>query len=145
MQKLIDNQLRAGRPSDEKGENVKKAELVVRVLMGLIFFVFGLNGFLNFIPMEPPKEEMLAVMGGLFGIKYMLPLVKGIEVVVGAALLTNKFVPLALTVISPIIVNIFLIHAIYAPEGLPMAIFVVVANIFLAYSHKDAFKGVLKA
>ncbi|MCB0394992.1 MAG: acyltransferase, partial [Bdellovibrionales bacterium] len=103
------------------------------------------NGFLNFIPMEPPKEEMLAVMGGLFGIKYMLPLVKGIEVVVGAALLTNKFVPLALTVISPIIVNIFLIHAIYAPEGLPMAIFVVVANIFLAYSHKDAFKGVLKA
>lgn len=122
---------------------MKKAATGVRLLMGLIFFVFGLNGFLNFIPFEP-EPEFAATMGGLMALKYLIPLAKFIEVVVGAALLTNKFVPLALTLIAPIVVNIFLIHAFFDPSGLIMGGFLVFATAFLAHVHRDAFLPMLK-
>lgn len=116
---------------------MSKLPVIARVLLGLIFFVFGLNGFLNFIP--PPKEmpeHMMTFMNGMMVTKYFFPLVKGTEVVCGALLLLNAFVPLALVVLAPVVLNIFLVHAFMAPEGLPIAVFIGVLTVYLSFFAK---------
>ena len=120
--------------------------MIARILLGLIFFVFGLNGFLQFIqpPGEPP-EALKAFMTGMMATGYFIPFLKGTETLMGALLLANRFVPLALTVLAPIIVNIFLIHAILEPSGLVMAAVIVLLEIFLAWSYRGHFAGVLVA
>ena len=85
------------------------------------FFVFGLNGFFNFIPMPPPPEPALKFLVALIGTGYLFPLIKGIEVLCGLALLSGLFVPLTLVVLAPIVVNIFLFHTILAHVGAPLA------------------------
>lgn len=121
---------------------------VARVLLGLIFFVFGLNGFLNFFP-PPPPESMPKAMQDFFELfvksGYLLPLVKGTEVVAGALLLANRFVPLALVVLAPVIVNIVLVHLLLAPEGLGIALLVLALELFLAWVHRRAFAPLLAA
>ena len=119
---------------------------VGRVVMGLIFFVFGLNGFLDFIP--PPPDMSLDDPGVAFGIAmkatgYLFWLVKGTEVLAGALFLANRFVPLALALIAPVIVNIFLFHVFLAPAGTGMAVFLLVLEIFLAWSYRAAFRPML--
>jgi len=116
-----------------------------RVLLGLIFFVFGLNGFLQFIPQPPMPEKAGAFMGGLAAAGYMFPLIKGVEVIGGALLLSNRFVPLALALIAPNVVNIVLFHAVLAPGGLPIALMVLALQIFTAWSYRDAFAPMLHA
>ena len=119
---------------------------VARYLLGLVFFVFGLNGFLNFIPAPtsiPPAAGAFA--GALMASHYFFPLLKGTEVISGALLLSNRYVPLALTFLAPIVVNIFAFHAFLEPAGLPLAIFVIALEIFLAWSYRDAFKSMLAA
>jgi uncharacterized membrane protein YphA (DoxX/SURF4 family) len=113
---------------------MKKLPLVARILLGLIFFVFGLNGFLNFIP-TPPMEpgKLTDFFNGIMATGYFFPLLKGTEVVCGALLLLGVSVPLALVVLAPIIVNIFLVHALLAPSGLPMAVGIVVLETYLAF------------
>src|SRR3954468_21581266 len=76
---------------------------IARVLMGLMFFVFGLNGFLNFFP--PPKTGMPEFAGALMKTGYMFPLIAGTQLLVGLLLLINRFVPLALVLIMPVLVN----------------------------------------
>lgn len=122
-----------------------KATLAARILLGLIFFVFGLNGFLNFIPTPEMPEHVQAFMGALMQTGYFFPVLKGTEVICGALLLAGFYVPLALTILAPIIIQIFLFHAVMAPDGLIMAILIVALEIFLAWRHKAAFQGVLKA
>lgn len=113
-----------------------------RLVLGLIFTVFGLNGFLGFLPPPPMPEAAGAFIGALAASGYMFPLIKGTEVVAGLALLAGRGVPLALTVLAPISVNIFLYHAVLSPGlGLPIAI--VVAQLYLAWSYRDSFRGVL--
>jgi hypothetical protein len=85
---------------------------VSRFLLGLIFLVFGLNGFLHFIPMPPPSGIAGQFIGALFVSKYLL-VVSGLQVISGALLLINRYVPLALTVLGPIIVNILLFHSLW--------------------------------
>jgi uncharacterized membrane protein YphA (DoxX/SURF4 family) len=116
-----------------------------RVLLGLIFFVFGLNGFLQFIPQPPMPEKAGAFMGGLAAAGYMFPLIKGVEVIGGALLLSNRFVPLALALIAPNVVNIVLFHAVLAPGGLPIALMVLALQLFTAWSYRDAFAPMLHA
>lgn len=100
-----------------------KAPLIARVLLGLIFFVFGLIGLLNLFPPPPDLPERLqAFNAGMMAAGYFFPLVKGTEVVCGLLLLTGFYVPLALVVLAPIVLNIFLVHAFLAPEGLPIAL-----------------------
>ena len=115
-----------------------------RILLGLIFFVFGLNGFLHFMP--PPKS-MPEGAGALFMafVKsgYLLPLISGTQVLAGALLLVNRFVPLALALLAPEIVNIILFHIYLAPSGLPMAILVLVLELWLAWSYRRAFRPML--
>ena len=114
-----------------------------RVLLGLVFFVFGLNGFLHFIPQPPPPAPAVAFFGALFATGYMLPLVMGTQLLVGVLLLSNRFVPLALAVIAPIIVNILAFHIALAPSGLPLALVVLLLELLLAWSYRGSFSSML--
>jgi|HubBroStandDraft_4_1064222.scaffolds.fasta_scaffold220105_2 uncharacterized membrane protein YphA (DoxX/SURF4 family) len=116
---------------------------VARVLMGLVFFVFGLNGFLHFIPQPPPPQPAMAFFGALAATGYMLPLVMGTQLLVGVLLLSNRFVPLALALIAPIIVNIVAFHIALAPSGLPLALIVLVLELVLAWSYRERFRPML--
>jgi hypothetical protein len=123
----------------------RHAPHAARLLLGLIFFVFGLNGFLHFLPAPPMPESAAAFVGGLMAGGYLFPLVKGIEVVSGALLLGNRFVPLALTVLAPIVVNIVALHALLAPAGLPIALLVLTLELWLAWTYRSAFAVVVRA
>ncbi|MGH9884289.1 MAG: DoxX family protein, partial [bacterium] len=115
---------------------------IARILLGLVFFVFGLDGFFHFIPQptEPPSEPALSFAMGLLKSGYMFPLIKGTEVAVGALLLSNRFVALALVVIAPVIVNIFAFHAFLAPSGIVIAGALVVLAAYLAWVHRSAYR-----
>lgn len=116
-----------------------------RVLMGLVFFVFGLDGFLHFVPQptEPPSEGALSFGLALMKSGYMFPLIKGTEVVVGALLLSNRFVPLALVLIAPVVVNIFAFHAFLAPSGLIIASVIVALEFYLTWVYRSAYRPLL--
>ena len=118
---------------------------VARVLLGLVFFVFGLNGFLHFIPQPPPSGVVATFTGGLAATGYFFPLLKGTETIAGALLLSRRFVPLALVVLAPILVNIVAFHAFLAPSGLPLAVVLVALEIGLAYANRAAFAPILAA
>ena len=113
------------------------ASIIARYLLGLIFLVFGLNGFLHFIPMPPPKGALAAQFGGAIFASHYWVVVFGIQVLGGVLLLVNRFVVLALVLLGPVIVNIFFFHALMAPEGLPLAIVVVVLWTILAVRYKQ--------
>ncbi len=118
---------------------------VARYLLGAAFFVFGLNGFLHFIPQPAPPAPAMSFIGALLASGYMFPLIKGTEVIMGALLLANRFVPLALTILAPIMVNIIAFHLFLEPEALAMPLVLLVAQLYLAYSHRDAFAPMLHA
>src|SRR5688572_27791919 len=92
----------------------KKLPTVARIILGLIFFVFGLNGFLHFAPLPPMPEKATLFLGALGASGYMFTLIKATEILVGAALLANRFVPLALVVLAPVVLNIALFHVFLA-------------------------------
>jgi uncharacterized membrane protein YphA (DoxX/SURF4 family) len=118
---------------------------VARVVLGLLFLVFGLNYFLKFLPPQPmPPEKAMAFIGSLLSSGYILPIVKVIEVAAGIALLTNRFVPLALTLLGPIIVNIAAFHFVLAPSY-PMPIAILALELYLAWSYRAAFAPMLRA
>jgi uncharacterized membrane protein YphA (DoxX/SURF4 family) len=115
-----------------------------RVLLGLMFVVFGLNGFFQFIPLPPHEGAAAEFMGGLAAAGYFFPLLKITEIAVGVALLANRFVPLALVVLAPITVNIVAFHSL-APEGLPVALIIVGLQLGVAWHHRATFGPLLKA
>jgi putative oxidoreductase len=124
---------------------MKIAALIARILLGLIFVVFGANGFLHFIPMPPmPPSTATTFVTILMTTHYAL-IVSGFQLVGGALLLVNKFVPLGLTLLGPVIVNIFLYHALMDPHGLPLALVVVVLWAIEFWYHKQAFASILTA
>ena len=116
---------------------------IARVLMGLMFFVFGLNGFLHFIPQPKTADAPAAFFGALYKTGYMLPLIFVTQTLVGLLLLVNRFVPLALALIAPVIVNIILFHIFLAPSGYAMAAVVTVLELYLAWSYRSAFLPML--
>ncbi len=126
---------------------MKYLPTIARVLLGLMFFVFGLNGFLNFIP--PPKsgipEGAMAFSIAMMKTGYFFQLVKGTEVTVGLLLLLNRFVPLALVLIAPVIVNILAFHAFLAPSGVPMAVVILGLEIYLAWTYRQVYRPMLAA
>ena len=115
--------------------------------MGVVFFVFGLNGFLNFIPQ--PKTAMpegaAAFAGAMVKTGYMMPLVTGTQLLVGVLLLLNRFVPLALALIAPVIVGIITFHLFLAPTTIGPGIVVLVLELYLAWSYRHAFRPMLMA
>jgi uncharacterized membrane protein YphA (DoxX/SURF4 family) len=120
------------------------AGLVARYLLGLIFLVFGANGFLHFIPMPPPTGVAGQFMGALF-VSHVLVVVFLLELIPAILLLVGRYVPLALVLLGPVIVNIVLFHAFMAPSGLPLAAVVVILWLLTAWSVRWAFEGIFKS
>jgi hypothetical protein len=117
-----------------------------RLVLGLAFAVFGLNGFLHFLPTPSgTPEAALAFGGALARTGYMFPLIKGTEVVVGALLLSNLFVPLSLALIAPVIVNIVAFHAALAPSGVGLGLVLLALELYLAWTYRAAFRPMLAA
>jgi putative oxidoreductase len=122
---------------------VKHAQTVARILLGLIYFVFGLNGFLNFIP--PPAvmpEGATSFFMALMGTGYFLPLLKTTEVVCGALLLARVAVPLALVILAPITLNILFFHFFLTPglENLIMPVAMVALHVYLGTSYWGRYR-----
>ena|SRR5438477_8794528 len=117
--------------------------VTARFLLGLIFLVFGLNGFLQFIPSPPPTGITGQFVGALFVSHYLVPIFL-LQIISAVLLLVNRYLPLALTLLAPIIVNILLIHILMAPSGLPLAIVVTVLWIVVFLSVRSAFTGLLQ-
>jgi hypothetical protein len=124
---------------------VRLVPVAMRVLLGLLFFVTGLNGFLNFLPQPatPMPEGALAFAGAMLKTGYLFPMVMGTQLCAGALLLANRFVPLALALLAPIVVNIFAFHAFLAPSGLGIASLVLILEISLAWAYRKAYRPML--
>lgn len=116
-----------------------------RVLLGLIYFVFGLNGFFNFIPVPPMPEHVEAFMGALFKTGYMFPMIKTVEVWAGLALLSNRYKALFLVLVSPILVNIVAFHLFMAPDGLPIAIAMLLMQGTLMWHERNKYRPIFQA
>ena len=117
--------------------------LIPRILLGLIYFVFGLNFFLHFIPnTQQPNAKAAAFLGGLFQSGYLFPLIKTIEVFAGTLLLAGFFVPLLLIVLMPISLNIFLFHSVLEPggAGIGLSAAILLLQLYLAWSYRDNYK-----
>ncbi|MES2378649.1 MAG: DoxX family protein [Bacteroidota bacterium] len=127
---------------------MKIAVLIARVLLGLIFVVFGLNFFfpqvLHMVP-PPMSKEATAFSGGLWGSGYFFQYMKVIEIVSGFFLLINRFTAFFVLVLLPISVNIFLFHAILAPAGVPVGATVIVLELFLCIAYIKYYKSVFTA
>ena len=117
---------------------------VSRFLLGFIFLVFGLNGFLHFIPMPPPSGVAGQFLGSMFVTKYLL-VVSALQVISGALLLVDRYVPLALTILGPIIVNILLFHGLMNPTGIGLALLVAILWGVVFVSVRSAFAGIFEA
>ena len=119
---------------------MKSTAVIARFLLGLIFLVFGLNGFLHFIPMPPPTGTAAQFFGALYISNY-LGVIFLLQIIPAILLLLNRYVPLALTLLAPIIVNILLVHLLMVPSGMPLAIVVTVLWSVVFFSVRSAFAG----
>lgn len=122
---------------------MKTATIIIRVLLGLLFVFASVSYFFNLVPQPELTGAMKTFNEGLDASVYIMPLVKTIELICGIAFIVGRFVPLATVIIFPIVVNILGVHTFLAPEGLPVAIFTLLATLFLAYTNKDHYKGVM--
>lgn len=116
-----------------------KATTIARWILGLIFFIFGLNGFLNFLPQPQLPPGAMAYLGGLLSAGYFFPVLKATEVLVGLFLLAGVAIPVALVVLAPISIQIFLFHAFLTPGlsnlVLPVVILALHVTAASAYWH----------
>ena len=118
------------------------AALIARLLLGLIFVVFGLNAFLQFIPMGPMPTGLAGqFMGALFQSHYLW-VVAVLQIVGGVLLLVNRYVPLGMVLLGPVIVNILLYHLLLNPVGMPLAVLVTALWLIVFYAHHAAFSGI---
>jgi uncharacterized membrane protein YphA (DoxX/SURF4 family) len=115
-----------------------KLATAARILLGSIFVIFGLNGFFHFLPQPPAPPRAMAFGGALAATGYFFPLLKATEVLAGTLLLVG-FVPIALTLLAPIIVNIVAFHAFLAPGNYAVVGLVLASEIYLAVVHRAAF------
>jgi len=114
---------------------------IARILMGLGFTVFGLNGFLHFIPQpkQPMPEEAVAFAGAMMKTGYLFHMVMGTQLLVGVLLLLNLFVPLALVLIMPILVNIIAFHLFLQPAGIAPGAVLMALELYLAWAYRKAY------
>jgi hypothetical protein len=123
---------------------MRTVSTIARYLAGVIFLVFGLNGFLHFIPMPPPGGIAGQYMGALYASHYLW-VIFAVQVIVGVLLLVNRYVPLAVAVLAAVIVNILCFHALMAPSGLPLALFVAVLWVLIFVDVRPAFAALFQS
>jgi len=116
------------------------ASVIARYLAGVIFLVMGLNGFLNFIPLPPPGGIAGQFLGALY-VSHYLWVIFAFQVIAGVLLQVNRYVPLAVAVLAPVIVNILTFHVSMAPNGLPLALLVAVLWTVIFIDARPAFSG----
>ena len=125
------------------GEKKRVLPAAARVFMGLVFLVFGLNGFLHFIPQPKTLPDgVIAFLGAMMNTRYFLPLVFGTQVVVGVLLLVNRFVPLALVMIAPVIVHILAFHLYLQPGGIGPGVLVLLLEIYLVRCYWSSLRSI---
>jgi len=122
---------------------MRSASTIARYLAGAIFLVMGLNGFLNFIPMPPPGGIAGQFMGALYASHYLW-VIFAFQLLAAVLLLINRFVPFAVAILAPVIVNILSFHALMAPSGLPIALFVAVLWTLIFIDVRPAFAGLFQ-
>ena len=120
---------------------MKILTLIARLLLGLVFVVFGLNGFLNFLSMGPMPSGLAGQFVGALVLSHYFWVVAALQVAGGALLLVNRFVPLGLVLLGPVIVNIVLYHVFLNLTGVALAIVVVVLWLIVFYGHRQYFSG----
>ncbi len=124
---------------------MKYVDIAAHILLGLVFTVFGLGGLLNLFPQPELDQEAAMYMSGLVSTGYFMTILKLVETVGGILLLTRRWVPLALVLLAPVVVHIFLFHAFLAPEGMPMAVALVVLEAYLGFVvYRKSFRTVLQ-
>ena len=124
---------------------MKTATVIARILLGLMFIIFGSNFFLNFIPMPPPPPGLAGDYFKVFAASGYMYVVGAMQLLSGLLLLIGRFVPLALTILAAMIFNIWTFHILMNPQGLfPMAILIMVLELFLVWSYRDRFAGILR-
>src|SRR5882762_4463699 len=121
---------------------MKIVTLIARLLLGLMFFVLGLNGFLNFLNMGPMPSGLAGQFVGALVLSHYFWVVAALQVAGGALLLANRFVPLALVLLGPVIVNIICYHAFLNPIGAVPAAVVTVLWFIVFYAHRQYFSGI---
>jgi putative oxidoreductase len=123
---------------------MKITALIARILLGLVFLVFGLNGFLHFIPAPPPPGIAGQFVTVLF-VSHFAWLIFGVQVIGGVLLLVGRYVVLGLMLLGPVIVNILTFHILMAPAGLPLALIVAILWAILAVRNKQHLAGIFVA
>jgi uncharacterized membrane protein YphA (DoxX/SURF4 family) len=141
---MTDTATTAAPPAPETKSKGRIVTAIVRMLLGLMFLFFGVVGLFNL--MKPPAEtpqEILAVLNALTHAGY-LKVVAGAEVIIGVLLLINRFVPLALALLAPIVVGIITFHIAMQPEGIVPGLVVLVLQLYLAWAYRGAFRPMLR-
>lgn len=129
-------------PPSRPGLVARLLPAVARVLLGLPLTVFGLNGFLDFLPRPEVTlpERATAFVGALVESGYMMPLIAGTHLLVGLLLLVNRAVPLALVVFAPFMVHSVAFHLFLERSGLPMAFVFLAVELYLAWVYRASFR-----
>jgi uncharacterized membrane protein YphA (DoxX/SURF4 family) len=123
---------------------MKVMVLIARILMGLVFVVFGFNKVVTFLPMPMPTGEAGALMLLWYTHKWLV--VYGlIETASGLMLLIGRFVPLGLTLLAGVGLNILLFQITFAPKGLPIPLVLTALEVFLVYAYRASFAGIFAA
>jgi uncharacterized membrane protein YphA (DoxX/SURF4 family) len=123
---------------------MKVAVLIARILLGLEFVFFGLNGFLQFLPSPPIPGPAGQFLGAIVVTHYAVPIF-ALQLICGILLLAGRYVPLAITILGAILVNILLFHITMAPSGLPLALITLVLWIIVFIGVHQAFAGIFAA
>jgi len=122
---------------------MKYAIVIVRILLGLVFVAFGSNAFLHFIPMPPMQGQAGAFIGALANSGYIY-VIGALQLLGGLCLLVGRFIPLGLTLLGPVIVNIVLYHVFLDRSGLPMAIVISLLALFLLWIYRYRFPAIFQ-
>ena len=124
---------------------MKIAVIIVRLLMGALFLFASIAGLFHLMPQPELKGNAKLYMDGMTASGYFITLLMGTELACGLAFVTGRFVPLATVVIFPVTLNILFYHIYVAPEGLPVAIPLLAANLFLAFACRKHYRALLAA
>ena len=123
---------------------MKIATIIVRIILGLIFVLFGSNAFLRFLPMPPLPQGLVGLYLKAFFESGYVYVIGGMQLISGLLLLIGRFVPLGLTILAAIIFNIWVFHILMAPEGFPPALVVTALWLFLFWRYRESFAGIVK-
>ncbi|MDE2849078.1 MAG: DoxX family protein [Acidobacteriota bacterium] len=123
---------------------MKHLPTIARILLGLLFVFGGVTGLFELVEQPEVGEEAAAFMGAIMDTGYLWPVIKVTEIVCGVLLILGVFVPLALVLLAPVVLNILLFHVFLEPSGVPIGLFAVVLGLYLAHQHRESFSGVLQ-